>query len=105
MMGGFGSGPGGFGAGGQSQDFAADAEQGGEQHVVRMRGLPFKVTENEIAEVSVRGQGKFIHNTCDCSGSALWLTVSMSRSSLVEMGDPVGRLMLYLVVDRRPSWP
>merc|ERR1740137_440871 len=50
MMGGFGSGPGGFGAGGQSQDFAADAEQGGEQHVVRMRGLPFKVTENEIAE-------------------------------------------------------
>jgi len=51
LMGGFGSGPGGFGAGGRGQDFAADAPQGGgEQHVIRMRGLPFKVTENEIAE-------------------------------------------------------
>ena len=58
-MGGFGSGPGGFGAGGQSQDFAADVHQGGEQHVVRMRGLPFKVTENEIAEVSVTGHEKY----------------------------------------------
>jgi len=50
MMGGFGSGPGGFGAGAQSQSFAEDVHGGGQHHVIRMRGLPFKVTENEIAE-------------------------------------------------------
>ena len=57
-MGGFGSGPGGFGSGGQSQNFADDVHGGGggggEHHVIRMRGLPFKVTENEIAEVRNR---------------------------------------------------
>ena len=56
-MGGFGSGPGGFGNGGQSQNFADDVHGGGgggEHHVIRMRGLPFKVTENEIAEVRNR---------------------------------------------------
>ena len=51
MMGGFGSGPGGFGAGAQSQSFADDVHGGGQHHVIRMRGLPFRVTENEIAEV------------------------------------------------------
>merc|ERR1719513_56682 len=49
MMGGFGTGPGGYGAG-AGQSFAEDGHGGGEQHVIRMRGLPFKVTENEIAE-------------------------------------------------------
>ena len=49
-MGCFGTGPGGYGAG-AGQSFAEDGHGGGEQHVIRMRGLPFKVTENEIAEV------------------------------------------------------
>ena len=38
----FGGGPYGGGGGG-----------GGSDHVVRMRGLPFRVTENDIAEVSI----------------------------------------------------
>ena len=48
-MGGFGTGPGGYGTG-AGQSSAEDGHSGGEQHVLRMRGLPFKVTENEIAE-------------------------------------------------------
>jgi len=52
MMGGYGSGFGGFGGGGHGHgnDFASDVGGPGGQHIVRMRGLPFKVTENEIAE-------------------------------------------------------
>ena len=54
--GGFGSGMGGYMGGGLGQDFASDGQefgQGGgmQQHVIRMRGLPFQATENEIAEV------------------------------------------------------
>ena len=49
LVGGFGTGPGGH-LTGAGQSSAEDGHGGGEQHVLRMRGLPFKVTENEIAE-------------------------------------------------------
>ena len=44
--GGFGGDGGGFGGGGGGGGYGG----GGESHIVRMRGLPFRATQNDIAE-------------------------------------------------------
>ena len=57
--------------------------------MIKMRGLPFRATENDIAEVLPCSSNIPIMLHC-FSGLALWLTSLTSPSSSTRTADPAG---------------